>query len=230
MNAAAISLHRGQHRLAADVLVDSHRNYPAFRHVFPDPRRRLKALRPFFAATLRDAIPFGSVYTDAGCGYAGTDAGAVHLGADAGAVHPGADAGGMAAVAVWLPPGAFPWTGVRQARAAPTLVRTMIAAPRSFPAFMRLGANATRAHPTEPHWYLVVLGVRPSHQGHGHGSRLVAAGLHHADRDGTACYLETSDPTNVAFYQRFGFTVVDHALSLVPGGPTHIAMRRPPAR
>jgi ribosomal protein S18 acetylase RimI-like enzyme len=106
----------------------------------------------------------------------------------------------------------------------------MIAAPGSFPAFMRLGSNAERAHPTEPHWYLVVLGVRPSHQGHGHGSRLVTAGLRDADRDGTAAHLETSEPANVAFYQRFGFTVVDHALPLVPDGPTHIAMRRPPVR
>jgi ribosomal protein S18 acetylase RimI-like enzyme len=205
VNAEAISLRRGQHRRAADVPVASHANYPAFRHVFPNPRRRLQALRPFFEATLRDAIPFGSV-------------------------HAGTDAGAMAAVGVRLPPGAFPWTGARQARAAPTLIRTMIAAPRSFPAFMRLGSNAARAHPTEPHWYLVVLGVRPSHQGHGHGSRLVAAGLHPADRDGTASYLETSDPANVAFYQRFGFTVVDHALPLVPDGPTHIAMRHPPVR
>jgi ribosomal protein S18 acetylase RimI-like enzyme len=187
------------------VLVASHAEYPAFRHVFPDPRRRLRALRPFFAATLRDAIPFGSVYA-------------------------GTDTGTMAAVAVWLPPGAFPWTGARQVRAAPALIRTMIAAPRSFPTFTRLGFNAARTHPTEPHWYLVVLGVRPSHQGHGHGSRLVAAGVHHADRDGTACYLETSDPTNVEFYQRFGFTVIDHALPLVPDGPSHIAMRRPPVR
>ncbi|MBQ0892697.1 GNAT family N-acetyltransferase [Micromonospora sp. U56] len=205
MNAGAIRLRRGQHRQGADVLIASHAAYPAFRHVFPDPRRRLQALRPFFEATVRDAIPFGSVY-------ASTDAGAT------------------AAVAVWLPPGAFPWIGTRQARAVPTLIQTMIAAPRSFPTFMRLGSNAARAHPTEPHWYLVVLGVRPRHQGHGHGSRLVTAGLRHADRAGTACYLETSDPDNVTFYQRFGFTIVDDALPLVPGGPTHIAMRRPPVR
>jgi ribosomal protein S18 acetylase RimI-like enzyme len=203
VNAGVISLRRGQHRHGADVLVASHTNYPAFRHIFPDPRRRVRALRPFFAATLRDAIPFGSVYA-------------------------GVDAAAPAAIAVWLPPGAFPWTGARQARAAPGLVQTMIAAPRSFPAFMGLGSNAARAHPTEPHWYLVVLGVRPGHQGRGHGSRLLAAGLRHADSNGTACYLETSDPANVAFYQRFGFAVVDHALPLVPGGPTHVAMRRPP--
>ena len=40
----------------------SHANYPAFRHIFPDPHSRIRALRPFFAATVRDAIPFGGVY------------------------------------------------------------------------------------------------------------------------------------------------------------------------
>jgi GNAT superfamily N-acetyltransferase len=202
VNAVATTLRRGQHRLGADTLVASHANYPAFRHIFPDSGSRTRALRPFFAATLRDAIPFGSVY-------AATDADIV------------------AAVAVWLPPGAFPWSGARQARAAPALIRTLIAAPGSFPAFMRLGSNAARAHPVEPHRYLVVLGVHPDHQGQGHGSRLVAAGLRDADRAGTACYLETSDPANVAFYQRFGFTVVNDTLQLVPDGPPHIAMWRP---
>jgi ribosomal protein S18 acetylase RimI-like enzyme len=210
VNAVTTSLRRGQHQQAADTLVASHANYPAFRHIFPDPRSRIRALRPFFAATVRDAIPFGGVYAATDTAANGTDA--------------------MAAVAVWLPPGAFPWSAARQARAVPTLMRTMIAAPKSFPTFTRLGSNAARAHPVEPHWYLVVLGVHPEHQGYGHGSRLVVAGLDHADRDGTASYLETSDPANVAFYKRFGFTVVENALHLVPNGPTHIAMRRPAVR
>jgi hypothetical protein len=34
------------------------------------------------------------------------------------------------------------------------------------------------------------------------------------------------DPANVEFYERFGFQVVDANLALVPGGPTHTAMRR----
>jgi hypothetical protein len=29
------------------------------------------------------------------------------------------------------------------------------------------------------------------------------------------------------FYGRFGFTVIDDALKLVPRGPTHVAMLRP---
>ncbi len=192
-------LTRGRHRAAADVLVASHTDYPAFRHIFPDRSRRVGALRPFFEATVRDAIPFGAVF-----------------------------AAGDAALAVWSPPGTFPWTAARKARATPTLLRTLMAAPRSFAAFTALGANAARAHPTEPNWYLVALGVRPSEHGRGHGSRLVAAGLARADRDGIACYLETSDPANVRFYERFGFTVVEPELRLVAGGPPHVAMRRPP--
>ena len=55
---------------------------------------------------------------------------------------------------------------------------------------------------------------------------LLAPVLDRADREGLACFLETSDPANVGFYHRFGFDVVDDALALVPGGPTHVAMRR----
>ena len=33
----------------------------------------------------------------------------------------------------------------------------------------------------------------------------------------------------MGFYQRFGFQVKAERLPLVPGGPTHWGMRRPPA-
>lgn len=50
---------------AAEVLVASHADYPSFRHVFRDPERRERALRSFFAATLRDATRSGVVRTAA---------------------------------------------------------------------------------------------------------------------------------------------------------------------
>jgi len=190
-------------RSAAEAIAAGHADYPAFRSVFPDPRRRARALPPFFAATVRDGIGFGATY---------------------GVV----EGGRVEAVAVWLPPGAFPWQPWRQARAAPALLRVFAADPGAFRRFTRYGANAARLHPTEPHWYLVVLSVRPDAQRGGYGSRLVRPALERADRDGVACYLETSDPANVLFYQRFGFAVRDAALPLVPGGPTHVSMWRPP--
>ncbi|HVL27241.1 MAG TPA: GNAT family N-acetyltransferase [Acidimicrobiales bacterium] len=188
---------------AAEALAASHAGYPAFRHVFPHPRRRQRALRAFFAATVADAVPFGAVF---------------------GAV----DGPAVLGVAAWLPPGAFPWSAGRKARATPAFLRVFLADPRAFRTFARVGANAERAHPAEPHWFLEVLGIRPGAQRQGLGTRLMAPALEQADGSGMPCALETSDPANVAYYRRFGFEVVDESLALVPGGPTHVAMRRPP--
>lgn len=47
---------------------------------------------------------------------------------------------------------------------------------------------------------------------------------------GTARCLEKSDPANAAFYQRFGFPLIDRTWLLVPDGPTGIAKRRPGVR
>jgi ribosomal protein S18 acetylase RimI-like enzyme len=196
-------LRPGQHRAAAAAVCAGHADYPTFRRVFPDPRRRARALRAFFSATVRDAIPLGSALAT----WRGPT---------------------VAAAAVWLPPGAFPWSIRRKLAATPALVRVLLADPRAFPIFVGYGANVERAHPAEPHWYLEFLSVRPEYQRHGLGSRLVRAGLERADREGLPCYLETADPANVAYYRRFSFEVVDAALEAIPGGgPTLTTMRRP---
>jgi len=195
----------GDERAGADALVASHADYPAFRSVFPDATRRERALRPFFEATLRDAIPFGHV-----------------LGAWAD-TH-------VLGVGAWLPPGAFPWTAGRKARAALSFMRVLAGDPRSFLKFTRYGANAEEAHPADQHWYLVVLGIRPDAQRHGWGRQLLGPVIGHADKFGQDCFLETSDPANIDYYRRFGFEIENAALELVPGGPTHTAMRRRPQR
>jgi GNAT superfamily N-acetyltransferase len=201
---APIVLRRGQERAGAAALAAGHADYPAFRHLFPDPRRRAKVLPTFFEATVRDAIPYGSVLA-------------------------AADGERIDATAVWLPPGRFPWTAARKLRATPAFIRIMAAAPRAFPAFMRYGSTMEAAHRDEPHWYLVVLSVRPERQRQGLGSGLVEPILDRADRDGVPCRLETSDPANVAFYRRFGFEVADPAFAALPGGPLLTTMRRMPA-
>jgi Acetyltransferase (GNAT) family len=201
---SVIVLRHGQQRAGAAAIAAGHANYPAFRHLFLDPRRRARVLPVFFEATVRDAIPYGSVLA-------------------------AADGDRVEATAVWLPPGRFPWTPWRKLRATPAFTRIMITAPRVFPTFMRYGANIEAAHRDAPHWYLVVLSVRPESQRRGLGSRLVEPIFERADRDGVPCRLETSDPANVPFYERFGFEVTDPALAAMPDGPCLTAMRRPPA-
>lgn len=63
-------------------------------------------------------------------------------------------------------------------------------------------------HPTEPHWYLPMIGVDPAHQGAGIGSALMTEALKAVDRDGLIAYLESSNLRNVSLYQRHGFEVI----------------------
>jgi hypothetical protein len=119
-----VQLRRDQLPAVGEVLSQSHAEYPAFRHTFPDPRRRRRALRRMFNGIVRDALRFRSVYA------AETPDGHVQ------------------AVAIWLPPGRFPWSAWRQLRGAGWLLGVLLAAPRSFPAFVRTGMNAARLHPS----------------------------------------------------------------------------------
>ena len=63
-------------------------------------------------------------------------------------------------------------------------------------------------HPTEPHWYLPLIGVDPANQGKGTGSALMKHALEACDRDGVIAYLESSNPRNISLYERHGFEVI----------------------
>jgi ribosomal protein S18 acetylase RimI-like enzyme len=87
-----------------------------------------------------------------------------------------------------------------------------------------------RHHPKiEVHWYLFLIGVQPRFQGKGIGSRLLHAGLTRVDAKAHAAFLETSVETNVPFYARYGFEVVD-IYDIAPGSPPTWAMWRPAQR
>lgn len=87
--------------------------------------------------------------------------------------------------------------------------------------------KAHARHAPGPHYYLEVIGVHPDHQGMGLGSRLMAPMLARADSERLPCYLETQTESNVAFYQKRGFEVVE-VMDLPNGGPRGWLMLRPP--
>lgn len=78
--------------------------------------------------------------------------------------------------------------------------------------------------PDEPLWFLDHLGVDPSRQGEGTGAALIEFGLERARADGTAAFLETGNPRNLAYYERFGFRVMEEGDAPL-GGP-HIWFMR----
>ena len=63
-------------------------------------------------------------------------------------------------------------------------------------------------HPSEDCWYLPIIGVDPAHQGAGLGAALMKHSLQIIDEAGLPAYLESSNPRNIALYERHGFEVM----------------------
>jgi ribosomal protein S18 acetylase RimI-like enzyme len=147
---------------------------------------------------------------------------AIGLGMPFGEVHTTRPA--MLGHAVWLPPGhthIAPEQLVAAGFVEPALHMGEQALER-FNGFMdQIGPIHERLVP-ELHWYLLVLGVDPPHQGRGVGGMLMQPILSRADADGRRCYLETEKPDNVTFYRKHGFEVV--AEDDVVGGGPHVWM------
>ena len=104
--------------------------------------------------------------------------------------------------ALWLPPGVHPDGGALDELMKST---ASAAAREEGPAIFEL---MTKYHPTEPHWYLPLIGVDPAHQGKGHGDALMRYALERCDRDKVPAYLESTNPRNISLYQRHGFKAV----------------------
>jgi ribosomal protein S18 acetylase RimI-like enzyme len=112
------------------------------------------------------------------------------------------------AVCVWIPPG----PGIT----IPGLIRSgMLGLPfraglGPFSRFMAANEVMDKIHKARvpgPHWYLFGVAVDPELHGQGIGSAIIREGLAVADRESKPCYLETSEPRNLALYKRLGFAV-----------------------
>jgi len=108
----------------------------------------------------------------------------------------------LAGVAIWLPPGASPdeesLMRLFNENTSDSIKKDMHG----------IFEQMEKFHPTEPHWYLPMIGVDPIHQGSGIGSALMMEALKAVDRDGLIAYLESSNPKNISLYQRHGFEVI----------------------
>ena len=114
---------------------------------------------------------------------------------------------GLRGVAIWSEPG----RGV-----SPTFMESFRMSPahRQFlwpPTAIRvLRAFNTMdsSHPDEPHIHLSLLAVDPRYQRSGVGATLLSEGLARADSERLPVYLDTANPENLPYYERFGFAIV----------------------
>lgn len=125
--------------------------------------------------------------------------------------------------ALWRAPGRAHGGGLEFLRTVIPLIATFGAA---LPRGLKVQGSIDAHRPKGRFWYLHYVGVRPEHQGKGHGGRIIRAQTAVADVDGLPCWLETATPGNVPLYERLGFaTQVEWD---VPGnGPHFWGMMRP---
>ncbi len=140
------------------------------------------------------------------------------------------DLGSITGVAIWAPPGTYPFDLRTNLRMAPHILHLIGLGPRTLSQLAAMDTNASKHFPQEPCWYLQALGVDPTRQGQGIGSAIMRSCLHHIDAQGDAAYLETSGEANVRFYQRLGFEIREEGVHLVPAslGVKHCTMFRSP--
>lgn len=122
-----------------------------------------------------------------------------------------------------LPPGAW------QMPESMTLTQALPWA-RAFGRRLLLAARVQRAmeawHPSDPHFYIRIVGVRTARQGKGLGTTLMQPTLDAADSAGLPSYIEASTRRSALLYERLGFRHID-VVDLPEGGPPLLLMQRP---
>lgn len=68
--------------------------------------------------------------------------------------------------------------------------------------------------PSTPHYQLGMIGVDPEHQGQGCGGQLLQTvnEMSESHPESTGVWLDTENPRNVPYYQRFGYEIKAHSM------------------
>jgi ribosomal protein S18 acetylase RimI-like enzyme len=181
----------------AAMLGEAFKDDPLTVYYLPDPDQRRRVLPGMMLSSLRYCLRYGEVWTT-----------------------PELDG-----AACWLPPAHVKFSTFGLARAALGAVPLSLGW-RTIGRMLRFEARLDALHAAnlpEPHWYLMLLGVSPARAGQGVGSQLIASKMAQIQAEGVPVYLETMLGSNVDFYRKRGFRVLDEA-ELAPGGPHVWAM------
>ena len=122
----------------------------------------------------------------------------------------------IASAAIWMLPTSVVPTAVSEAAA---VVQAELEGDRHDASLLAEAACARR-RPVALHYYLGAVGTRSDRQRQGLATAVLAPVLERAAGENALVFLETSDRTNVEFYERLGFSVTGEVD--VPGGGPHV--------
>jgi len=204
VSARIVRLTDSQIPAAAAALARAFHDDPLMIYAIPDRAERVRLLPDVYARMIRFGVLAGEVY---------------------------ATAGALEGVALWLPPNAK-WTrenietsGMHQ---MPALIGND--AYQRYREVVGREWQARERDMTGSCWYLFLLGVEPSSQRRGLGGALMRPGLERADAEQVACYLETENERNVAFYLKQGFEMIVNGEEAGASGVRFWTFRRMPQR
>lgn len=186
-------LTRDRFRAASNIMADAFLDDPGWRAVGPDGQRRLHPyIRRICHGVLRVVARHGGFTWQV-----------ERDGAVAG-VLAGLDSG------QWPPP--------QITATAMQALGPLLAGPRTLLRSFGGDAAMHRGHPDEPHTFVWMLAVAPSHQRRGVGRALLLEALERAAAAGTPTYLDTANPANLPYYGSFGFEPIGQT-TLPRGAP-----------
>lgn len=184
----------------ARVLMDAFSRHPLREHMLPGMRRRRLAIASGDTVLFAEGILFGTAYV---------------------AVLEGKVVGALS----WLDPPQHPRPRLRAVLLDVARAPFLFCPPHGFDG-LRFQPALDAFHRNEPSLYFTIAATSPTVQRRGVASALLSLMVKQADEQGVSVFLETSNPPNIALYQKFGFSVVDQATPLA-NGPTVFAMLRP---
>lgn len=182
-----MSLHRVSRQevgKASAILARSFHDDPLWVHVVPDAARRERLLPHAFEVSLRLGLAFGEVV---------------------------ATSPALEGISIWLPGenAAFSAWQVLRAGAFGAGIKIGLRRGQLLQRLTVQVEHHRRTKVPRPFMYLSVLGVATHCRGKGIGTRLLRAMLDETDAAGLPVYLETETESNLRFYERLGFSVMD---------------------
>ena len=204
VSAKIVRLTEPQIPAAAATLARAFHDDPLMVYAIPDRAERARLLAPVYARMIRFGFIAGEVY---------------------------ATAGALEGVAVWLPPNAK-WTREYIEASGMHQLASLIGddAYQRYREVVGREWQARERDMTGACWYLFLLGVEPSRQRCGLGGALMRPVLERADTEQLACYLETENQRNVAFYVKHGFDMIVNGEEAGTSGVRFWTFRRTPRR